>query len=706
MEKLYEESSIVTTNTNRRMHLDNIPAELRELKQWILWKRENRPVEKRNPDGTTRMEDKWTKVPYQPNGRMAASTRPEEWSSFDDCAAVVESFSGMGFVFAEGVVGIDLDHCIHEDGTVERWAREVMATFDSYTEISPSGDGLHIIILSDVPLKGRKNEKGIECYSTGRFFTMTGNVFEGRDTLRDCDVIDWYKETFPPKSEALVVLDSGQALNLPSDDKILSVMFRGKNGEKLSTLYRTGDYGRFGFTSQSQADLSLVGSLMFYCGNDAATVDRLFRSSALMRPKWDEYRGDRTYGEITIAKSSSSETMKWKKAEGYILSNGKDPYPMLILENICRAFDSDENLSALFRLNDFSHAIEIYRGGEWTYLQDYDILEAQRYVSTHFTFFEKVSKEMIMDAIRCTAYNNKVNPPVDYLSELTWDGKPRLNGWLQTVYGVDDTELYQKMGSNWIKGLVKRVLQPGCQFDEVLVLESPQGYRKSTSLRILGQPWHVESTLSTEDKDFYMLLARSVIVEFSEGDIVGRTSARKLKSIITKTEDSFRPPYEHGMMTFKRGCVFAMTTNDNDYQKDDTGGRRWLPVVLKKVANVDWLAANRDQLYAEAVHRVSVLKETTHEYPMDELLELQSEKQEGDEYDEIVKIWYDSLPITTKEAGVSVLEAYRDCIVNDGNAKLAKIDEWRVAGIFKRALGLKKKVIRVGRYTVKRWSAQ
>lgn len=672
---------------------ENFPKELREMKQWLLWKKEKRG-------------DKWTKVPYQRDGSPASSTDKATWATFEECIAVVDRFSGLGFVFDSGVVGIDLDHCI-TNGVVAPWAREILETFYTYTERSPSGEGLHLILRSDVPLPGRKNED-VECYSSGRFFTVTGNVFEERSILEDLDVEDWYRETFPEKKKSTREILRGTGY-LPNDQKILRVMFQAKNGENRRQLYEKGMKStKCLFTSQSQADLSLVSSLMFYSANDMATADRLFRASALMRPKWDEYRGEKTYGQITLESAVSEEVMMWEKpAEGeerFMMSGGKNPVPLLNLENICRAFEDEPELMDRFRLNDFSHTVEILRDGKWMNLQDYDVLETQRYISTRWTMFARISKELTVDTIRFMAHQRKVNPPRDYLEGLVWDGVSRLDTWLMQAYGVNDEEVYRKMGSNWLKGLVKRVLHPGCQFDEVLVLESPQGYRKSTSLRVLGSPWHTESTLSTDDKDFYMLLARNIIVEFSEGDIVGRTSARKLKAIITKTEDSYRPPYEHGMMTFQRGCVFAMTTNDSDYQKDDTGGRRWLPVVLQKIADIDWIETNRDQLFAEAVHRVEVLRETTHEYPTERLTELQEEKREGDPYDELFYIWYQSLPSTKRDSGVILLEAYREVIAKDSDAKLSKQDEWRVGSIFRRVLGLDNKSVRIdGAPPAKRW---
>lgn len=669
-------------------NLLNFPEKLRGLKQWVLWKKELR-------------KDKITKVPYQVNGNKADATRPETWNTFEECVSVVDKFDGVGFVFYEGVVGIDLDKCIDDDGNIEPWAREITERFPSYTECSPSGRGLHIIIESDVPLHGRKRGS-IECYSSGRYFTVTGDVFDGRRELLDIDVSEWYTDTFGADVATLDEIVTPSAY-VPDDLTIKRVMFGSKNGLKLKSLYQDGDWAKW-YSSQSEADLALVGALMFYCRNERVRVDALFRSSKLYRLKWDEKHGAKTYGAITMDKAASKDVMEWEELPEFMLG-GKEMTPILNAENIRRAMNSMTNLRTKFRLNDFNHMIEVDHDGKWEYLQDIDILNATLIISTTFECFARVSKELVTDAIRSVAYDNRVNPVVDFFNGLVWDGTPRLDSWLHTVFGTPCDELHAAMGSNWIKGLCKRVTNPGCQFDEVLVLEGKQGMRKSTAMRVLGQPWHTENTLSMDDKDFFMLLARNIIVEFSEGDIVGRTSAQKLKAVITKREDMYRPPYERGMMVFKRSCVFAMTTNNSDYQKDDTGGRRWLPVVLRKSADIEWLKENRDQLFAEALYRLREFNEPTHEYPWDSLRSLQEEKTEEDVYDEPIMDWYELLPDYEKEKGIRVQDVYEQVVMKDIEirAPMDKRMEWRIAGILRRVLKLDNKLQKNGGKVVRRW---
>ena len=141
-----------------------------------------------------------------------------------------------------------------------------------------------------------------------------------------------------------------------------------------------------------------------------------------------------------------------------------------MVENVCLSLETDTIFKSKFRLNDFSHSIEACRSGKWENIQEIHILDAQRYISRKWFCFAKIGKEMVIDAIRYIAYLTRINPPVDYLRGLIWDKTPRLDFWLHLTFGVPNDELHEKIGANWLKGLVSRVLHPGCQFDQVLLL--------------------------------------------------------------------------------------------------------------------------------------------------------------------------------------------------------------------------------------------
>ena len=157
--------TVYTNNRILSVKAENIPRELKVRPQWVVWE-----VVGEKPD----------KVPYSARtGRKASSTDLLTWSTFEEAVEAYErcEYAGLGFMFSSGdpYTGIDLDDCVGEDGKIAPWALELVRYFDSYTELSATGTGLHIIVRGDVPNR-RKSE--IEVYSSKRFFTITGHVVE------------------------------------------------------------------------------------------------------------------------------------------------------------------------------------------------------------------------------------------------------------------------------------------------------------------------------------------------------------------------------------------------------------------------------------------------------------------------------------------------------------------------------------------------
>jgi len=733
---------------------------LSDKKVWLNWtfepKKGSDGKQSVRQDGTMEM----TKVPRTLTGSYGSSTNPDTWSTFEEAQKAVGkeisykniatgaplTITGIGIAFETSlnILGVDFDHCLEDGKITHEGITNFLQASETYTEVSPSGTGLHAYfqvetpfdpLLNKRPVKGYDEYPLVEFYSKGRYFTFTGNIFDTNKPVRKISEEELVKLLallgYPwgkgVESSIQPVAPQNYTSPFSSDPALMEKMFASRNGAKLSRLFN-GDMSDCK-NDHSAADLSFCSALAFWTGKDTVRMDEIFRSSGLMREKWDEQRGLLTYGQMTINKAvegcmevykAPSERLQKVSFQSpnkdenteieFIMSAGteeKPPFPLPILENICRVIEFDPVLKTQFRLNDFSHMVEMFdeTTSSWINLQDFKVIDTQRFISVKYTPFTKVGYEMVTRAICSVAHKFKVNPPKDYLTKLEWDGKPRLNSWLHMVYGTPDDALHQAMGSNWLKGLVKRIMRPGCLFDEVLVLESGQGWRKSSSLRELGKPWHVENTLSIEDRDFPLVVASNIIVEFSDGAGANRADSRKLKAIITKVEDQCRPPYERGVITFKRGCVFAMTTNDSEWIKDETGGRRWLPVKLEKHADVDWIKENRDQLFAEAYHRVIENGETTHEYPQEELQKLQASRMETDDHEEDLVKWYIGLTDDVRAKGIRVDDAYQQISGVSEYREMKKIDQLRTAGMLKSALGLEKKQLRIGGIVSKRWFA-
>lgn len=372
--------------------------------------------------------------------------------------------------------------------------------------------------------------------------------------------------------------------------------------------------------------------------------------------------------------------------------------PIQNTENICRVLRHHKAFKNKIRYDNFKNTYEVQQDKKWRPIEDNDAVVVQTEISILFPCFAKVGKDMVYDAIIKVSKENAIDSATDFIRSLVWDKKERLDTWLSNVYGVEDNIYHKAVASNWIKGLVKRIVEPGCKFDYVLVLEGEQGSRKSSSLYTLGGDWHVETAMSTDSKDFFMQFAGKAIVEFSEGETLSRTEVKRMKAIITMQSDKYRPPYSRVSQDFPRRCVFAMTTNQTEYLKDETGNRRWLPVrVAKEEADTDWLLENREQLFAEAYHRVFNLKEKTYEFPKEETLREQNDRRIGNPQEELVTDWYfsgDLSDYTKRFDGITANQVYRQAICgNMVTRPMDKFMEMAITDILKNKLKLKRKRI-------------
>jgi putative DNA primase/helicase len=235
--------------------------------------------------------------------------------------------SGVGFVFAEDdpFAGIDLDHCRDsETGAVAPWAQKIVDALDSYTEVSPSGTGLHIFVKATLP--GRNNRKGpVEMYESRRYFTLTGNHLEGTpaEIHERQDVLErLYRHIF--KDEKPVDETNGHRTRTGSldvgDEDLLALARRAKNGEKFSRLWKgdTSDYAG----DESRADLALCSLLAFWTEGDTVRMDHLFRQSGLYRDKWNRH----DYRERTFYKVLEGRT-EFYQPGGKVSANGNGSRP-------------------------------------------------------------------------------------------------------------------------------------------------------------------------------------------------------------------------------------------------------------------------------------------------------------------------------------------------------------------------------------------
>ena len=214
-----------------------------------------------------------------------------------------------------------------------------------------------------------------------------------------------------------------------------------------------------------------------------------------------------------------------------------------------------------------------------------------------------VAPVVVGRSVNAVARDIRTHPVRDYLASLVWDSTPRLETWTISHLGAADTALNRAFGALWMISAIARILRPGCKADHMLILEGPQGTRKSTALKVLaGEPWFTDELAEIGSKDAAQQMRGVWIIEIAELDAISRAEVSRIKAFLTRTTDRYRPPYGRYVIEVPRQCVFAGSVNPDTYLRDETGNRRFWPMRCGDI-DIQALARDRDQLWAEALHR-------------------------------------------------------------------------------------------------------
>ena len=279
-----------------------IPDELKAMPRWVCWRAVPDP---KSHSGIS-------KQPVNPRtGGMARSNDPTTWTDFETAAAAAVDYAGIGFMFYEsGYIGIDIDDRPSEitdyrNGIRDNIFGQMNDVLQTYAEFSQSGNGIHFIGRGSLPDKDFNNhEAGVEMYTGARFFVMTGNLCTEYVDIADItETVKPYYEKYRTKSKSKA---SAPAEQLPltgcsmSAQEVIDRASRSRQGQKFSALYAGNTTG---YNSNSEADMALCNMLAFWCQGDLQLMDEIFRSSGLMRDKWDRKQSGTTYGAITLQKA-------------------------------------------------------------------------------------------------------------------------------------------------------------------------------------------------------------------------------------------------------------------------------------------------------------------------------------------------------------------------------------------------------------------
>ena len=308
-------SKLTKYKFNRKLLEKNVPLELQETDQWVAWAMESRGS-----------DQKPTKIPKNPKTlRNAKTTSTDTWGSFEEACVACEThpeLDGIGFVFTDNdpYVGIDLDGVVdRETGILNELANDFVSNIGSYTELSPSGTGLHIILRGHLTKAGSR--KGpVEIYAKGRYFTFTGKVISPQNSIATnqeslCNLQKKYISPDPSDSTTPI-----SQREFDKSDAELEELLKRKENEPLQRLLN-GNINKY--KSTSDADFAACLGL-FEVGASPSQVANVMRQSQLCRPKFFERRGDSTYLEFTISSALEHADRQTSKLDELIETMNQD----------------------------------------------------------------------------------------------------------------------------------------------------------------------------------------------------------------------------------------------------------------------------------------------------------------------------------------------------------------------------------------------
>jgi len=314
--------------------------------------------------------------------------------------------------------------------------------------------------------------------------------------------------------------------------------------------------------------------------------------------------------------------------------------------NVIIALTSDPAFAGVLAFDEFAQEIVVRRPLPWDSAdaplprpwEDADDIRTAEWLQLRGI---NVAPVVVGRAVGAVARELRIHPVRDWLDTLKWDGTPRIETWTSTYLGAETSALHHTIGALWLISAVARIYRPGAKADHMLILEGPQGARKSTALKVLaGEAWFTDELPEVGSKDAALHMQGIWIVEIAELDAIGRAEVSRIKAFLTRTTDRFRPPYGRYTVEVARQCVFAGTVNPDTYLRDETGNRRFWPLRCGTI-DIDALARDRDQLWAEAVHRFREGAIWWIEDPalLEDARQAQERRYQADAWDDLIEHW-------------------------------------------------------------------
>ena len=367
-----------------------------------------------------------------------------------------------------------------------------------------------------------------------------------------------------------------------------------------------------------------------------------------------------------------------KNSKGEVQSWGA---PQKTSLNVQTVLCTDSRMQGRFRYNSFAQIVEI----DGQPIRDADESKLMLWLSSVYDL--EMPTKRIAEVVQTVADENAYHPVREWMEGLVWDGTDRLDSMLSEYFGAEDTNLTKEVGRRWAIGCVARIYDPGCKLDTVLVLQGPQGAKKSTAFRALAgrDDWFSDTLVDFRNKDAYQQLSGVWIYELAELDNIRRSDIGAIKAFLSAQVDKYRPAYGRNIGIYPRQTAFVGSTNDIEFlPADPTGSRRFWPI---KIGTINLPSIKRDvgQLWAEAVKLYKSgerwwLEGTSAK----DLVQASDEYRQRDSWETVVEDW-----LRGQRDFFTIEDVLRQAIKKDPEHQ-TRADSMRAAGILT-GLGCAKK---------------
>ncbi|MDY6231921.1 VapE domain-containing protein [Peptostreptococcus porci] len=615
------------------MNIDNIPQELKEKNIWCV-----------NVD----------KVPYRPvlmynKLKKAKANKPDTWGKLEEALQLVgntyienernkdtgkwdiqtnRTISGLSMMITEPYTFIDLDHVINDKGDLLPSAEEIIKQCNSYTEVSVSGTGIHIILsgVYDLKLNETGKHKGIslaienweqtedikpniEIYQSKRSVVFTTNVYNGMNALNDdIEPLKWFEGKYLTKANKPLKNDNIEPIefiaytefNAEVEAEAVRILYKLKNNKKFMDIFN-GDISSY--ESGSEADMVMCGTVARYT-DDTRVIDCIYRRSQMYlsgdrHKKWD--RPD--YKERTIKKALENKTKLKRNEKGVPLHTKENTEAILNILGYDVGYDVLLNDVCITNINQ-KHDIGYYINKIYSYCRSIGF---------------NIKKNDLEEYIYWLARERPYNRFREYLLTCESSKSPteefkKLLNTIEYDIPISEIQEYEEIKTLYdsmvLKFLISIVVinigddlfrKESPNIEGTLVLKGPQGIGKTTWFRnLVPKGFFKEGAILNDHKDTKIETYKYILVELGELETTTRKEATGfLKNELTRTSIEYRVPYAKSSIKFARHTMFCGTVNEDTFLKDSTGNRRFWVIPVKSI-DLD-TQININDLWAEIV---------------------------------------------------------------------------------------------------------